>query len=82
VKRIGPIPSKVEEKLGSSVQDRRIVTVKWTFVIIRSGERNDYPIVTTVNQGDKLIVIGELGEWFQVQLESGQQGWVNNRVVK
>jgi len=82
VKKIGQIPSKVEEKLGSSVQDRRIVTVKWTFVIIRSGARNDYPIVTTVNQGDKLIVIGELGEWFQVQLESGQQGWVNNTVLK
>jgi uncharacterized protein YgiM (DUF1202 family) len=82
VKKIGPIPSKVEEKLSSSVQDRRIVTVKWTFVIIRSGARNDYPIVTTVKQGDKLIVIGELGEWFQVQLESGQQGWVNNRVLK
>jgi phospholipid-binding lipoprotein MlaA len=82
VKKIGPIPSKVEEKLGSSVRDNKIVTVNWTSVIIRSGGGNDYPIVTTVNQGHKLIVIGELGEWFQVQLESGQRGWVNNRVVK
>ena len=82
VKKTEQIPSNVGEKLGSSVRDKKIVTVTWTFVNIRWGARNDYPIVTTVNQGDKLIVIGESGEWFYVRLEAGQQGWVSNRVVK
>jgi hypothetical protein len=82
MKKTEQIPSNVGEKLGSSVRDKKIVTVTWTFVNIRWGARNDYPIVTTVNQGDKLIVIGESGEWFYVRLEAGQQGWVSNRVVK
>ena len=76
------IPPNVEEKTSLSVQDNKIVTVTWSFVTIRSGARNDYPIVTTVNQGDKLTTIGESGEWFHVRLENGQQGWVINRVVK
>jgi hypothetical protein len=59
-----------------------IVTVTWTFANIRSGAGNNYSVVTTVKQGDKLTVIGESGEWFNVRLESGQQGWISNRVVK
>ena len=59
-----------------------IVTVTWTFANIRSGAGNDYSVVTTVKQGDKLTVIGELGEWFNVRLENGQEGWISNKVVK
>jgi C-terminal processing protease CtpA/Prc len=59
-----------------------IVTVVWTFANIRSGAGNDYPVVITVKQGDKLTVIGEYSEWFNVRLEGGQQGWISNRVVK
>ena len=57
-------------------------TVTWTFANIRSGAGDNYPVVTTVKQGDKLTVIGESGEWFNVRLENGQQGWISNRVVK
>jgi len=80
MKKTEQIPSNVEEKLGFSVRDRKTVT--WTFVVVRWGARNDYPIVAAVNQGDKLSIIGESGEWFYVRLENGQQGWVSNRVVK
>jgi len=59
-----------------------IATVIWTFANIRSGPGNNYPLVTTVKQGDKLTVIGESGEWLNVRLVDGQQGWVSNRVVK
>jgi hypothetical protein len=59
-----------------------ILTVNWTFANIRSGAGDNYPVVTTVKQGDKLTVIGESGEWFNVRLESGQEGWISNRVVK
>jgi phospholipid-binding lipoprotein MlaA len=82
IKKTEQIPSNVGEKLGSSARDQKLVTVTWTFEIIRSGAGDDYPIVTTVAQGDKLIVIGESGEWFHVRLEGGQHGWVSNRVVK
>ena len=60
----------------------KIVTVTWTFANIRSGAGDNYSVVTTVKQGDKLTGIGESGEWLNVRLENGQQGWISNRVVK
>ena len=57
-------------------------TVIWTSANIRSGAGDDYPVVTTVKQGDKLTVIGESRDWFNVRLENGQEGWISNRVVK
>jgi hypothetical protein len=59
-----------------------IVTVTWTFANIRSGAGNNYSVVTTVKQGDKLTTIGESGEWFNVRLEDGKEGWISNKVVK
>jgi uncharacterized protein YgiM (DUF1202 family) len=59
-----------------------IVTVTWTYVNILSGPGNNYSVVASVKQGDKLTVIGKSGAWFNVRLENGQQGWVSNRVVK
>ena len=63
-----------------SVSITKILT--WTFENIRSGAGDNYSVVTTVKQGDKLTVIGESGDWFNVRLEGGQQGWISNRVVK
>jgi len=60
----------------------KIVTVTWTSANIRSDAGDNYPVVTTVKQGDKLTVIGESGEWFNVRLENGQEGWISNGVVK
>jgi uncharacterized protein YgiM (DUF1202 family) len=62
--------------------DKGLVTVTWTFANIRSGVGNDYPVVKYVKQGDKLTVVGESGDWFNVRFENGQQGWISSRVVK
>jgi uncharacterized lipoprotein YajG len=75
-------PEKPTISIPVASSPTTIVTVTWTFASIRSGAGNDYPVVTTAKQGDKLTVIGESGEWFSVQLENGQQGWISNRVVK
>ena len=58
------------------------ITVSGTSANIRSGAGNNFSIVTTVKQGDELILLGEYGEWFNVRLENGQEGWIDNRFVK
>jgi len=68
--------------ITSSTSAAKIVTVTWTFANIRSGSGDSYPVVATVKEGDKLTVVGESGEWFNVRVEGGQQGWINSRVVK
>jgi len=59
-----------------------VVTVTWTSANIRSGAGNEFPVLTTVKQGDRLTVIGEHREWFNVRLEDGKEGWINSGVVK
>jgi hypothetical protein len=59
-----------------------ILTVTGTSANIRSGAGNEFPITTTVKKGDRLILIGEYGEWFNVRLENGQEGWINNSFAK
>jgi hypothetical protein len=59
-----------------------IVIVTGTFANIRSGAGDEFPIVTTVRRGDKLILLGESGEWLNVRLENGQRGWISCRFVK
>ncbi len=67
---------------GSPPVNTNTVTVSGTSANIRSGAGNNFSIVTTVKQGDELILLGEYGEWFNVRLENGQEGWIDNRFVK
>jgi hypothetical protein len=73
---------KTSTSITPSMSAEKIVTVIWTFANIRSGAGDNHPVVITVKQGDKLVVIGESGEWFNVRLENGQEGWISNGVVK
>ena len=59
-----------------------VVTVTWTSANIRSGAGDEFPVMTTVNMGEKLTIIGERGEWFNIRLEDGKEGWIRSRVVK
>jgi hypothetical protein len=58
------------------------VVVTGTSANIRTGAGNEFPIVTMVNQGAKLTLLGEYGKWFNVRLENGQEGWINSRFVQ
>jgi uncharacterized protein YgiM (DUF1202 family) len=38
--------------------------------------------LTTVKRGDRLTVIGEDGDWLNVRLENGQEGWINSKKAR
>jgi hypothetical protein len=77
------IPEKPQVIIPVTPEPRtNIIFVTGTSANIRSGAGNEFPIITTVQQGDKLVLIGEHGEWFNVRLESGQDGWINSRFTK
>jgi len=81
-KILQPIRPITSTSVTPSSSATNIVSVTWTSANIRSGAGNEFPIVATVKQGDKLTVIGEYKEWFNVRLEDGKEGWINSRVVK
>ncbi len=62
--------------------EKNKITIIGTFANVRSGAGDEFSIVTIVKQGEKLILLGEYGEWYHVRLENGQEGWVKSRFVK
>ncbi|WP_409270772.1 SH3 domain-containing protein [Neobacillus sp. SCS-31] len=49
---------------------------------IRSGPGLSYKVVATAKKGDRFTVLGESGEWVQLQLPSGGTGWAANWLLK
>jgi hypothetical protein len=68
------------EETATSKTD--VVTVTWTFANIRSGAGDHFSLVATVKHGDRLTVIGEDGDWLNVRLENGQEGWIDSKKVR
>jgi len=75
-------PKEVGLRDRQPSQGPRSVFATWTFIIVRSDAGNEFPVVTDVKKGDKLLILREKGEWLNVKLESGRQGWVNKKFVK
>jgi curli biogenesis system outer membrane secretion channel CsgG len=59
-----------------------LVEVTGTSVNLRSGPGTNYSIVGSAKMGDKLPLLGESGDWFQVRLPDGKDGWIFNKLVK
>lgn len=76
------IRKRLKEEEKGVPQAPNIVTVTATFANIRSGGENEFPIVTTVKRGDKLILLGESGDWLNIRSENGQEGWIDNKFAK
>lgn len=55
---------------------RRIITVKRFAASLRGGSGPDTPEIGRVDQGDRLLAVGELGDWFQVQYGEGERAWI------
>ena len=69
-----PFPGKVE-----GVKPTVIVTSP--LVNVRSGPGMNHEAIRQLKKDDMLDLIGEQGEWFQVQLSGGRAGWVHRNVV-
>ncbi len=52
------------------------VVVQGNMVNVRSGPGLQHTVVTQVNRGDRLAVLGKVPDWYQVQLPGGGTGWI------
>jgi N-acetylmuramoyl-L-alanine amidase len=52
------------------------ITVTGSIVNVRQQNRIDAPVVTKVNAGERLVVLGKQGDWYQVRLADGSSGWI------
>ena len=58
------------------------VEVTGTTVNVRSGPGTSHGILGSVRRGDRLAVLGESGNWFQVRMPDGRTGWIFNKLVR
>ena len=58
------------------------VQVTGSSVNIRSGPGTSHDIIDSVKRGDRLVLLGESGNWFQVRLPNGKEGYIINKLCK
>lgn len=51
-------------------------------ITIRTGSGTDHTPITSLNQGDKVIVLDYDSGWYQVQLNDGRTGWVADYLIE
>jgi hypothetical protein len=64
----------------SSPQPESIAIVEATALNVREGPGTSFPIITSVQQGEKLEVLGQFGvcDWLRVNTRTGEMGWVKS----
>ncbi|MGO0060289.1 SH3 domain-containing protein [Brevibacillus fluminis] len=59
----------------------KTVTVLGSDTNIRSGPGTNTAILTRVQTGDKLTLVGSSGDWYQIRLANGQLGYIASWLV-
>lgn len=67
---------------GASSSPEGTATVTGTIVNIRSTPAVSGEIITRVAKGDKLTILANKNEWYQVKTKSGQTGWIAGYLVE
>lgn len=57
------------------------VTISTNNMNVRTGPGLSYQVVTKVQKGDHFSLLMEEGDWYQIDLGSGEKGWVANWLV-
>ncbi|MEH7306502.1 SH3 domain-containing protein [Neobacillus drentensis] len=66
---------------GKSVASTGSITISTDFINVRGGPGLSYPLIKTVNRGEKYPIVNEQGDWIEIQLAYGQTGWLVNWLV-
>jgi len=59
----------------------RNALVTGSLVNVRQQPGTQYPKVIQVKQGEKVEIIGEKEDWYQIRTTSGKEGWVANWLI-
>ncbi|MEK6750430.1 MAG: SH3 domain-containing protein [Pseudomonadota bacterium] len=58
-----------------------IVTIEQAYVDLHTGPGAGYPVYTVVERGGRVVVLAEQGDWYKVQSERRQVGWLANTAL-
>jgi curli biogenesis system outer membrane secretion channel CsgG len=75
-----PPPAVAPTPAVSGLPNQVFVAV--TTANIRSGPGTEYGVISSVRQGEKLTVLGEKEDWYNVELPDGKKGWIYKELAK
>lgn len=64
------------------VKSYKVITVKASVLNVRQGPGLSYETMTQINKGQKITVLNEKNNWYQVRLKNEKVGWVASWLVK
>lgn len=59
-----------------------IVDTQRTRLNIRSGQGTEYRIVAKVDKGEQLLLLSKSGQWYNVRLQSGAEGYAHSDFIR
>lgn len=60
----------------------KVGTVTAETLNIRSGARTDRPLITKAAKNTQVTILSILGDWYKVQLPTGEKGWAHAAYIK
>lgn len=80
--RVVEYPLAVERKeiVAAPEKVHRII-VQTDLLKVRSGPGKDHNVISQVERGKELKVLGNIPEWYYVELDDGGRGWVMMKFV-
>ncbi|MBO8138122.1 MAG: SH3 domain-containing protein [Desulfotomaculum sp.] len=71
---------KIED--SSKTASTRTAVVNATDVNLRGGPGTSYPVIGMVDKGDKLAVLSQKNNWYQVRTSNGKTAWIAGWLVE
>jgi uncharacterized protein YraI len=61
-----------------------VVAASSDSVNVRSGPGTDFEVLSTVNSGATVVILGQNGDgtWQNIQLDDGRQGWISTALLR
>lgn len=72
------VEKRVIETVPESIHQ---VVVEKELLKVRSGPGSDHDVIAQIKRGTELKVIGNIPEWYYVELVNGERGWVKMKFV-
>jgi uncharacterized protein YgiM (DUF1202 family) len=61
----------------SAEREYRQVVISEPFIELHTGPGRGYPVFFVAERGEQIALLKQRTDWFKVQAERGQEGWVN-----
>lgn len=71
-----PVSTSSSSSTTSDLKENLSVTIAAESAMVRAGAGTNYKNTHSVYQGDEFDVISSKDDWYQIQLQNGETGWI------